>query len=67
MTTQLEQPLSNNNKINVCGPFRDLVPFVQLRKREKHPPRSATFIKVAGFTKSNTHEGKAEPSIAMEC
>ena len=27
----------------------DLVPFVQFKKREKHPWRSITFSKVAGF------------------
>ena len=38
-----------------CGALHDLVPFVQFEKREKHPWRSATSIKVAGnFTKSNT-------------
>ena len=26
----------------------DLVPFVQLKKREKHPWRSITFSKIAG-------------------
>ena len=34
--------------------MRDLVLFVQLKKRETHPWRSVTFSKVAGFTKSNT-------------
>ena len=28
----------------------DLVPFVQFEKREKHPWRSVTFSKIAGFT-----------------
>ena len=28
--------------------LHDLVPFVQFKKREKHPWRSAIFIKVAG-------------------
>ena len=28
--------------------LRDLVPFVQFKKREKHPWRSVTFSKVAG-------------------
>ena len=32
--------------------LRDLVPFVQFKKREKHPWRSVTFSKVA--VKSNT-------------
>ena len=38
--------------------LRNLVPFVQIKKREKHPWRSVTFSKVAGFclkvTKGNT-------------
>ena len=38
--------------------LRDLVPFVQFKKREEHAWRSATFSTVAGsacdFTKSNT-------------
>ena len=29
--------------------LRGLVPFVQFREREKHPWRSVTFSKVAGF------------------
>ena len=36
-------------KIIVCGALRDLVPFVQFKKREKHPWRSVTFS-----TRSNT-------------
>ena len=34
----------------ICDVLRDLVPFVQFKKREKHPQRNATFSKV----KSNT-------------
>ena len=33
----------------ICDALRDLVPFVQFKKREKHPWRSVTFSKVAGF------------------
>ena len=33
----------------VCDVLRDLVPFVQFKKREKHPWRSVTFSKVADF------------------
>ena len=33
----------------MCGALRDLVPFVQFKKREKHPWRSFNFSKVAGF------------------
>ena len=32
----------------ICGALRDLVPFVQFKKREKHPWRSVNFSKVAG-------------------
>ena len=31
-----------------CDILRDLVPFAQFKKREKHPWRSVTFNKVAG-------------------
>ena len=40
-------------KQNVCDVFRALVPFVQLKKREKHPWRSVTFSKVAGYKPAN--------------
>ena len=33
-----------------CGALRDLVPFVQFKKREKHPWRSVNFSKVAKLT-----------------
>ena len=33
-----------------CGALRDLVPFVQFKKREKHSWRSANFSKVAGLS-----------------
>ena len=32
------------------GALRDLVLFVQFKKREKHPWRSVNFSKVAGFS-----------------
>ena len=35
-------------KISVA--LRDLVPCTQFKKREKHPWRSVTFRKVAGFS-----------------
>ena len=31
-----------------CGALHDLVLFVQLKKRQKHPWRNATFRKVTG-------------------
>ena len=39
---------SNQYKIENCGALSDLVPFVQFKKREKHPWRSVNFSKVAG-------------------
>ena len=32
-----------------CGALRDLVPFAQFQKREKHPSRSVNSSKVGGF------------------
>ena len=37
------------NWFHICDALRDLEPFVQFKKREKHPWRSATFSKVVGF------------------
>ena len=34
----------------ICDALRDLVPFVQFKKRAKHPWRSVNFSKVAGFS-----------------
>ena len=47
---------------SICDVLRDLVPFVQFKKCEKHPLRSITFSKVAGFLYNlknvkNTHGG----------
>ena len=38
----------------ICDALRDLVPFVQFKKREKHPWRSVNFSKVAGFNTQYT-------------
>ena len=35
----------------ICDALRDLVAFVQFKKREKHPWRSVNFSKVAYFKK----------------
>ena len=35
--------------IGICDALRDLVAFVQFKKREKHPWRSVNFSKVAGI------------------
>ena len=34
----------------ICDALRDLIPFAQFKKREKHPWRSVNFSKVAGFS-----------------
>ena len=39
---------SNSKLLNISDALRDLVPFAQLKKREKHPWRSVIFSKVAG-------------------
>ena len=39
-------------QISKCDTLRDLVPFVEFKKREKHPLSSVTFSKVAGFNAS---------------
>ena len=36
-----------SRSIHICDVLHDLVPFVQFRKRKKHPWRSVTFSKVA--------------------
>ena len=50
--------LSMSGTLLICGALRDLVQFVQFKKREKHLWKSANFSKVAGqtynFTKINT-------------
>ena len=33
---------------NTCGVLNDLVAFVKVKKREKHPSRGVNFSKVAG-------------------
>ena len=35
--------ISNLKVLNKCGALHDLVPFVQFKKREKHPWRSVFF------------------------
>ena len=39
--------------ILICDALRDLVPFAQFKKREKHPKRSVTFSKVASNKSAN--------------
>ena len=36
-------------KMVICDALRDLVPFVQFEKRERHPWRSDTFSGVVGY------------------
>ena len=35
--------------LEICDAKRDLVPFVQFKKHEKHPWRSVNFSKAADF------------------
>ena len=37
--------------VNICDVMRNLVPFVQFKKREKLPWRSVTFSKIATLLK----------------
>ena len=34
--------------LEICDALRDLVPFVQFKKREKHPWRSVNFTEMSG-------------------
>ena len=43
---KLQRHIKNSVKCLICDALPDLVPFVQFKKREKHPPRS----KVAGWS-----------------
>ena len=47
---EINFPTSSRKLAFICGALRDLVPFVQFKKREKHPWRSVNFNKVAGST-----------------
>ena len=38
----------DEKSLNICDALRDLVAFVQFKKREQHPWRSVNFSKVAG-------------------
>ena len=46
----VEATMETVSDIDKCVPLRNLVPFEQFQKREKHPWRSVTFSKVAGFS-----------------
>ena len=53
LATQMVKTSSSTSKLDA---LRDLVSFVQFKKRKKHPWRSVTFSKVvtfSNFTKSN--------------
>ena len=39
---------------HICGALRGLVPFVQFKKRKKHPWMSVNFSLACNFTKINT-------------
>ena len=55
--------MSNNFKVLkqqfssfLCDALCDLVPFVKFQKHEKHPWRSVTFSKVAGYAKHHIYK-----------
>ena len=45
----MDMGMKLKNKKTICDALRDLVPFLQFKKREKHPWRRVGFS-----TKSNT-------------
>ena len=47
LTNTIKPPLCN--MYCICDALRDLVPFVQFRKHEKHPWKSVNFSKVLGL------------------
>ena len=50
----------------VSDALRNLVPFVQFKKRERHPWRSVTFSKVAGSRVLNcTHGIKSHKALLV--
>ena len=40
--------------VNFCDALRDLIPFVQFKKREKHPSRIITFSNAWKYNNRNT-------------
>ena len=57
------QSATQNANLNICGALRDLVPFAQFKKREKHPWRSVNFSKVAGWSEKSTTNYSIEKFI----
>ena len=41
--------LLQKKELHICDALRNLLPFVEFKKRQKHPWRSLTFGKVTGF------------------
>ena len=59
LPVQLETQISNLSKhVNMCDALRDLVPFVQFKKREKHPWKSVTFRKLQAYSQSRPYHFK---------
>ena len=60
----LEVLLSMKKGLHLCkDPLHDLVPFVQFKKREKHPWGSVNFSKVAGLLKLTLLHGCLSPFL----
>ena len=55
--------------LKICGALRDFVPFVQFKKRVKHPWRSVNFSNVAGFIflQASQNGVKVLETIAFGC
>ena len=51
----------------ICDALRDLVPFVQFKKREKHPCRSVNFSKVTNGIKSLNASHISTCTVAFNC
>ena len=47
---QKQYEKNHDLKHHICGALRYWVPFVQFKKREKHPRKSVNFSKVEGFS-----------------
>ena len=57
------QSATQNANLHICGALRDLVPFAQFKKREKHPWRSINFSKVADWSEKSAGNYSIEKFI----
>ena len=52
-------------KGSICDVLLDLVPFVQLKKREKHPWRSVNFSNFSNVNFNFNHSNCSHPSLEV--